>query len=116
VTAADVRPGDKVRLTINERGPGTYTVEGVAYLSSKGSLLVGRRFLDWPGDRTVEVLERAVPAEPSVKYVLDNDGVAWAHDPGGAWRCCLPGGTTYTWADLCHTYGPLRPLTAGDPL
>jgi hypothetical protein len=116
VTAADARPGDRVRLTINERGPGTYTVEGIAYLSSKGSLLVGRRFLDWPGDRTVEVLERATPSEPGdlTVWVVDCDDSVWQRR-GSQWHH-LQSGELQPWIDLHHTYGPLRPLTPGEPL
>jgi hypothetical protein len=117
VSADDVRPGDRVRLTINDSGcDGTFTIEGVVSGSGPWMRVGGRYLRSVRDDRTVEVLERTTPPEPGdlTVWVVDCDDSVWQRR-GSQWHH-LQSGELQPWIDLHHTYGPLRPLTPGEPL
>jgi hypothetical protein len=117
VNAPDVRPGDKVRLTVPRTIGPAYVIEDVVQGPDfHDRLWVGGGYrIDAPG-RTVEVLERAAPVEPGdlTVWVVDCDDSVWQRR-GRQWHH-LQSGELQPWIDLHNTYGPLRPLTAGDPL
>lgn len=109
MTAADApRVGDKVRLTIpagdsTTYSPGEFVVEGPVYQGIRdlfvGGFDIGRR------DRTVEILERALPPEPPIgSIVAARDRATSVRMLDGLWY--RPGNVLErTWADVVADLG-----------
>ena len=90
MTSIDVRPGDRVRLTIhNAADAGTYSVEGIVW--------------EHDGHLYVEVLERALPPEPPEDSIVLVDGFAWQRKSD--WWC-VGNDLFHVWAEVCQRGTP----------
>lgn len=72
----DYKVGDLVEATFEGLETGTFTVRGLVWYNT-GYLCAGGNLLSKATD--IKVIERKLPDEPDVNYVIDDGGAVWTN-------------------------------------